>query len=635
MSSYCSQYHRTSSNSTFHRIIAVVLLYSQLLPMAVAALVPNTQSPRSLTPVQTDSSLNNLSLTNRHLNLKGPLDWGITYSDLTGTYFNAQYVAPLGERFAFGVLGEYGNDQYRLNGTLGYGFSPLSQIKATVERLGQRLPFQFDSGDLRARVHQDAYGVQLQHLLNDHLIRGVNARGYWAQAANKDLNPVLFTSNGFNCGGFAAGLECINYRYLAGATSQGLDAGVDALVTPSTLVQGTLYYDQVRYNTRFSPVSQYDRNGLGLGIKIEQLFNEQFKLSGEATVREIYDTYQAGVSMLPSWRLNTEVSITGQRIVSRNAIPDNNSISVGFKLFGDGKRRYEKEYLIDHSLTDIHQWVRTPAVKMQQVLITAEQYTKLLAPSINSISPNNGPLAGGNTVTISGSNFMPGLTVFFGGQAATNIQLLSSTTIKVVVPALPGILTESVDVVIQNPDGQQTFAPKGYTYASASVPAVTLINPNTGTSAGGTTVIISGSNLDTTQSVTFGGIAATLTQITSNQLTVITPSHPAGLVSIVVTTSSGSIEQPNAYTYVPLSVPTNVAIDSSGTTVTGNGEPGTTAEVRNSSGIILGSSIVGGNGNFSLVLDYPQTNGEILYVTLKDAAGNTSASTSVVAPTLP
>ncbi len=42
------------------------------------------------------------------------------------------------------MLGEYGPGQYRLNGTVAYGFSPLSQIKIGGEYLVQRLPFQFD-----------------------------------------------------------------------------------------------------------------------------------------------------------------------------------------------------------------------------------------------------------------------------------------------------------------------------------------------------------------------------------------------------------------------------------------------------------------------------------------------------------
>lgn len=263
------------------------------MPIALAAVAPVKPVGAMSQPDNATHSLDSLSLTNKQLNLNSPVDLGLTYSDLTGTYFNAQYVLPLGERFAFAALGEYGGEQYRLNGTLGYNFSPMSQIKATAERLGQRLPFQFDSGAINARVHQDAYGAQFQRLLPNRFVNAVNAGGYWAEAANKNLNLVLFTSNGLNCAGFTAGIECINYRYLAGATSKGLDAGLSALLSASTEARGTVYYDEVRYNSWYGTASQQDRSGLGFGIKVQQFLNERFKVQAEATVREIYDTYQA------------------------------------------------------------------------------------------------------------------------------------------------------------------------------------------------------------------------------------------------------------------------------------------------------------------------------------------------------
>ena len=43
-------------------------------------------------------------------------------------------------------------------------------------------------------------------------------------------------------------------------------------------------------------------------------------------------------------------------------------------------------------------------------------------PFINSVSPNNGPVAGGTAVTITGTNFTAGATVKFGSTAATNVR---------------------------------------------------------------------------------------------------------------------------------------------------------------------------------------------------------------------
>src|SRR5690606_19636419 len=115
------------------------------------------------------------------------------------------------------------------------------------------------------------YGVRFQQLFNAPFVQGFYLGGYYADASSKNLNPVVFTSDGSNCGGFASGLQCINYRHLAGATSTGADAGIDVLLTPSTLISGNLYYDQVRYNPIFSHTSDEDRNGLGGGVRLNQL----------------------------------------------------------------------------------------------------------------------------------------------------------------------------------------------------------------------------------------------------------------------------------------------------------------------------------------------------------------------------
>ena len=46
---------------------------------------------------------------------------------------------------------------------------------------------------------------------------------------------------------------------------------------------------------------------------------------------------------------------------------------------------------------------------------------------MSSVTPNNGPTAGGTAVTITGTNFATGATVTFGSTAATNVVVVSST----------------------------------------------------------------------------------------------------------------------------------------------------------------------------------------------------------------
>jgi hypothetical protein len=83
------------------------------------------------------------------------------------------------------------------------------------------------------------------------------------------------------------------------------------------------------------------------------------------------------------------------------------------------------------------------------------------APTVTSISPNNGLTTGGTSVTISGTNFVAGAIVSVGGTAATNVNVTNSTTITATTPAHSAGV---VSVVVTNTDGQSGTLTNGYTY---------------------------------------------------------------------------------------------------------------------------------------------------------------------------
>ena len=90
----------------------------------------------------------------------------------------------------------------------------------------------------------------------------------------------------------------------------------------------------------------------------------------------------------------------------------------------------------------------------------ASGFTYVVVPTVSSVSPNNGPLAGGTAVTITGTNFASGATVTFGSTAATNVVVVSSTTITATTPAgSAGAVTVTVTV-----NGQSGSLTNGFTY---------------------------------------------------------------------------------------------------------------------------------------------------------------------------
>jgi hypothetical protein len=117
------------------------------------------------------------------------------------------------------------------------------------------------------------------------------------------------------------------------------------------------------------------------------------------------------------------------------------------------------------------------------------------------VTPSSGATSGGTSVTVSGSNFVAGATVTFGGTAATAVTLVNATTLTATTPAhAPGAVT----VVVTNPNAQSGTLANAFTYVvpisfiqvTAAVPqssptSVTVTYPSAQT-AGDLNVIIVG-----------------------------------------------------------------------------------------------------------------------------------------------
>ena len=71
------------------------------------------------------------------------------------------------------------------------------------------------------------------------------------------------------------------------------------------------------------------------------------------------------------------------------------------------------------------------------------------APTVTSVTPNNGPAGRGNTVTVSGTGFTGASAVHFGTTAGTTVTVISATSLTVTAPSGTG----TVDVTVTTPNG--------------------------------------------------------------------------------------------------------------------------------------------------------------------------------------
>ncbi|MCA9320160.1 MAG: IPT/TIG domain-containing protein [Planctomycetes bacterium] len=85
-------------------------------------------------------------------------------------------------------------------------------------------------------------------------------------------------------------------------------------------------------------------------------------------------------------------------------------------------------------------------------------------PTITGVLPNTGATTGGTMVTISGTNFTPGMTtVTFGGVPSNVVNVVSTTTLNCTTPAAPNGVPMTVAVDIQTPTGTATL-PAAFSY---------------------------------------------------------------------------------------------------------------------------------------------------------------------------
>jgi hypothetical protein len=121
----------------------------------------------------------------------------------------------------------------------------------------------------------------------------------------------------------------------------------------------------------------------------------------------------------------------------------------------------------------------------------------------------------------------------------------------------PAHAAGAVDVTVTNPDGQTADLPGGFTYTTA---AFTIL-PAVGSTAGGTTVTLTGNSFQTGATVSFGGVVVTPVSVSAPlQITAKTPPRSAsGLVDVIVKNPDGTqLTVSQGFDYEP--APTTVFI---------------------------------------------------------------------------
>ena len=164
--------------------------------------------------------------------------------------------------------------------------------------------------------------------------------------------------------------------------------------------------------------------------------------------------------------------------------------------------------------------------------------------TITSVAPSSIPVEGSVPIVIRGRGFKGLIGVWFGNTRVNLAKEVSDSMINCVAPAHAA---GTLDVKVAAGAGQGT-ALKAVTYYER--PLISFLDPPAGPVAGGNAVIIRGTGLDTTTSVTLGGQTAKVLSVTDDAVTISAPAGVAGPADVQVITGHGTAMLTGGYIYM-------------------------------------------------------------------------------------
>ena len=175
------------------------------------------------------------------------------------------------------------------------------------------------------------------------------------------------------------------------------------------------------------------------------------------------------------------------------------------------------------------------------------------APTITSVSPAFGGASGGDMITITGANFLPGpVSATLGGQALTDFVAVSSTALEGRVPT--GVPNTTASLLVTTPSGAASLG-AAYAY-TPEVPTVSSITPDHVQIYGGAILTLRGEGLGPGTTVVLAGFTLSpLSQTASEFVAFAPPFGSVGFVDLWVSSAQGSSFRPQALRYtIPLDV---------------------------------------------------------------------------------
>ena len=178
-------------------------------------------------------------------------------------------------------------------------------------------------------------------------------------------------------------------------------------------------------------------------------------------------------------------------------------------------------------------------------------------PAVFKVTPDSGTTLGGETVTVTGQGFQPGLEAVFGSTKATDVNVLGADQFTCTTP--PGTPGPAA-VTVTNPDLSNHTLGGGFLYIAP--PKIVNIFPTLGPETGGTKVTIQGKDFvlgDEGTKVLLGGVEVVDVTIDSPTLITLTTPPGNGPVAVKVLNPDGQFDVVGGgFIYIPVVPPPEI-----------------------------------------------------------------------------
>jgi hypothetical protein len=168
-----------------------------------------------------------------------------------------------------------------------------------------------------------------------------------------------------------------------------------------------------------------------------------------------------------------------------------------------------------------------------------------LAMNVTSIVPSSCPSRFGGLMKINGDGFV--------NSSVNNVTFNNTEVVATFVNStymtapIPPSQSDGVINVTINNDNNIVKLDNSFTYYKMIIPRVTNITPKYGNA--GSSVSITGTDLDAITNASFGGVPTIFTIVSPTELTVIAPAHANGLVDVEIDTDRSRIVWMEVFNY--------------------------------------------------------------------------------------